>query len=717
MRNLSAKLILPVALAALVVAALPAPAQVEGVRFSLEPGADYYLWDDNMGLKDSPLYGGRLSADLGRFVALQGYYVVNDRVKTDLAKDTFEDWPEPSVVDQKLRVQNYGADLVFNLGRGPVVPFIKGGGGIVRLDPEDGEVFEQIVTRAGFGTRFDLYPRVCALIQIEDVMVRFDRTRLLPPEELPKPPPVDPKSNSIRHNLTFGAGLSFQLSGAPAGETNLDRAIQSRYSGGLFGASWPIEPYAGRLNYDKAAGLADQSLLGVRTGVNLGDLLGLRAYYWHGMNDSFDDTDPVQSWGGEAQFNLAAGQGVIPYLLLGVGHLDFLKDFRDDQGSERCDQGLLILGGGVGLTLSRSFRIDLAARDNIFSESDLSDLAQPSELLHNWAFSGGLSFILGGGRPQAGAAPAAAVTPGSAVAASSPGSAVIPYAPSGQVQPGASPPAPPPPPQAPQLVLGTDGRIVWASPPPAFPQSFQGERTVTLPVPTVGELYVRYGEPGGVSIVSGSGEVTPSPAATDEERLAVLERRLEERLSAWLDQRLAEERLSAPVEAPREAPSQTIVIPPAAPSLPASPVEGRSTIGVAKGGNILYPYLGVNLDYPEQFLVASRLDVGPIRPGSRIRLLPELALGFFNKGSFMFCVNTQYNFGKLERKGQLSPYAFAGLGVIRFGKGVDRDRTGAVFNLGYGLARNFGGWTAFVEHQGIDFFSLQRLNMGLRWPL
>jgi hypothetical protein len=727
---------------------LSAVAQGNGVRISLVPGADYYLWDDYMGLKDNTLYGGRLSADLGRFVSLQGYYLMNDAVKTDLTEVAFENWTDP-IVDQKIGLRNYGADLVFNLGHGPVVPFIRGGGGIFRFEPKEGEVFEQIAAKVGFGTRFAIDPRVRMQIHVEDVMMHLDRTRFLGLSEAPETPPVDPEKAGMRHNISVGVGLNFQLNGAPsAEETELDRAIRQRYSKGLFGASWPIEPFAGRLNFDKSAGLDDQPFLGIRTGVNLGDLLGVRGYYWRGMDDNFTGTEPIQSWGGEAQFNLTSGQGFVPYVLFGVGKIDFKNDYLDLDSLERSDQGLLILGGGVSLTLSQNLRIELSARDNIFSETDLKDISEPAELLHNWSFSGGLNFLVGkksnpaekyvplGQQPVAQVVPAVVVQP-------------VPLAgeaPAQQPVPGAVMVQPAPAPAAVQVVsLGV----------PGAPVSYQGDRTVTIPVPTVGEIYIRYGEPGGVTIASQGGAPGPgapavpgavgSSAALDEsirravreemaamglgrteaqaapevtgaegapvgemsdaERMDLLTRRLEDKLTAVLDERFAEQRDVIRSEAPREVPSQTVVVEPAT---AAPTVSGR---------NVVYPYVGVNLDYPEQFVVGGRLDIGPVRPGSKIRVLPEVAIGFFTKGSFMFAVNTQYNFGSVESKGRIGLYVFGGLGVIHFGKGVDRDRTEAVLNLGYGVTRNFGKWVVFAEHQGIDIFNMNRLNFGIRYPL
>ena len=101
-----------VAVLAVAVSANPPVAAQDGrVQFSLAPGLDYYLWDDNMGIKDDNLLGGRLSADFGKFVSLRGYYLMNDAVKTDLSDAVFEGWSGPAPGDQEFGLKTYGANV------------------------------------------------------------------------------------------------------------------------------------------------------------------------------------------------------------------------------------------------------------------------------------------------------------------------------------------------------------------------------------------------------------------------------------------------------------------------------------------------------------------------------------------------------------------------------------------------------------------------------
>jgi len=65
------------------------------------------------------------------------------------------------------------------------------------------------------------------------------------------------------------------------------------------------------------------------------------------MNDSYDDTARMQSYGGEARFNLASGQGAIPYLVVGAGQLDFMNGYRDEADSTRADPSVPTPGGGL----------------------------------------------------------------------------------------------------------------------------------------------------------------------------------------------------------------------------------------------------------------------------------------------------------------------------------------------------------------------------------
>jgi len=699
----------------------------QGLSLSLAPTIDYVTWDRQLGLSDVPLYGGRLSLNFGRIVSLQGHYLTNSKADTDLGAIRFDGEPISFDRNQELRINRYGADILLNLGLSQsFVPFLRFGGGVMQFQPEASTNFDVIALSAGGGLRVALLERLQAQLYVEDLMFRMDRGMLVRGQSPMQPGlGVDPDRTDIRHNLVFGGNIILNLGGHPSDqETELDRAIRSRYDGGLFGGSWTIEPYAGQVNFDSHALLDDQPLAGVRTGLNFGQLIGLRGYYWRGMTDGFDDTEPVQSYGGEAQFHLNSGQGAIPYVVVGAGQLDFLKKYLDESGAVRSDKTMLIVGGGLGFTLGRHFRVNAGARDYIFTESDPEALTEPGELLHNWAFTAGLTFLIGGkqsSRAEIDAFGRERWTPESTPGRQgdmNPSRERGTWRDTLEVSDGSGTSHSVTRGRATEYLVFPDSQRVV--------RSFQGDRIVAIPVPEVGEIYIRYGEPGGVKITSENYpqpvETTPpakpdgappvTPANTEDERLELLSRRLEERLGDRLEKRI-DERLKNLAPSTRGSSPQTVVITP--PSTAGDAGSTESVTVKTADRRTLHTYAGVNVDEPSQFILGARLDAGSIANNRCLRFVPELAFGLFNSGSFMVAGNALYNFGSIPGTNRIAPYVFTGLGLIRFGDGVSRDRTEGVLNLGYGITKPMGRWTGFLEHQAVDLFSLNRINAGIRW--
>ena len=211
-----------------------------------------------------------------------------------------------------------------------------------------------------------------------------DRSRLA---VRPRRRPTDaPDGEENHHNLLLSAGLVIPLSSFSEGSA----------AGGLRGGAIPLEPFAGRLNFADEVGLGDQNVAGVRTGIDFNSLFGARGFYWKGINEDVDGTDPVQAYGGEAQFNLNTGPGLSPYVVLGAGRLDFDGEFRDSLGLTPADRNLLILGGGLGFALSERVRLNVSARDYLFTREELGETRDTNDLLHNLMLSAGLTFSIGG---------------------------------------------------------------------------------------------------------------------------------------------------------------------------------------------------------------------------------------------------------------------------------------------------------------------------------
>jgi hypothetical protein len=233
----------------------------------------------------------------------------------------------------------------------------------------------------------------------EDVRFRVDRTLLL---AIPRQPagsaPFDEDARKLRSNLAYGAGLTIPLGGAVDAD---DRPASS-----LKDLSLPLDAFAGVLDWSDATGLRAQTVAGVRTGIDFGPLVGLRAYYWRGVERDFARRDGVQSWGAEAQFNLNSGSGVTPFLIGGAGQVDFTGSGVRASGAAAggdslrlrpADRTALIVGGGVKLPLTNAIALTAAARNYVTTRDSarLQDVNTGGQLRSNWQYTAGLSLGLG----------------------------------------------------------------------------------------------------------------------------------------------------------------------------------------------------------------------------------------------------------------------------------------------------------------------------------
>lgn len=375
-------------------AMLPAGAGAQDLRYSLTPTAEQVSWDNALGLDNTLLYGGRLGFVYGRRVELQGFYLTNQgadaKVRDLYSRLNVSNPPQ----NAGLGVRNYGAAFVYNFALGGFTPFLRAGGSVLRFEPDGGRRSDRVAFNYGGGLRFGKPGGLRFNVFAEDLRFRIDRTLLL---ALPAgaTPPVDVDANKLRSNLTYGAGLSVPLGG---GAATYDDTPQYQ----LGNVALPVEAFAGQHNFASSSGLPRQYVAGVRTGIDFGPLVGLRAYYWRGVNDNFNRQQGVQSYGGEAQFALNAGPGINPFLIGGAGQINFLDSYDGGRPGgipvpRPADQTALILGGGVKIPIGTRFQLTGAARNYLAARGGTTqNVAEASQLRSNWQYSAGLSFGLGG---------------------------------------------------------------------------------------------------------------------------------------------------------------------------------------------------------------------------------------------------------------------------------------------------------------------------------
>jgi hypothetical protein len=133
-------------------------------------------------------------------------------------------------------------------------------------------------------------------------------------------------------------------------------------------------------------------------------------------------------------------------------------------------------------------------------------------------------------------------------------------------------------------------------------------------------------------------------------------------------------------------------------------------------------YSGATVGDGTQLLVGGRLDFGAIAPSvPGFRLVPELAVGTGGGGTSTYvAANALYEVGPVFR---VRPRVAIGAGLLNFSSPVGtRDGLNVVVTPSYGASvpistfRTFGRAPELVvEHQGVNFFALNRLLVGIGW--
>jgi len=587
--------------------AAPASAQFRDVAYTFEPTVQGVFNADNASFQEEPLYGGLLGLGFGRYFQVGAEYLVNTNVRTDLTNVG----RLGGLPNRDLDVRRYGARMRVNLYDRRIIPYLTVGSGVLRLEPEAREATRTIYGLAGGGIAFTLQDWFRMSVSGELLSYRYDPVATYLG-------PAGASGSTLGTQLVtqpaVTTSISLFLGGrSPDEQTAVDQALQQQFGGrgALGGVRLFVNPFYGRVEFNDALGFPkDQNLAGVTAGVDLGPYIGLRGFYWRGTEGNTVTEDfgggfeDIQMYGSELQFrlNLGLGQGFVPYARLGGGYMDVLSGYADDipEGTTPPEDGFFgIGGGGLEVPISRSFKLSGGVRGLLMDNPNQEEAGDPGDLYGSLMYTAGIEFRLGGGRdepeppqpqpmpqPQAEAQEQPAEEPTVAEAAEEPG-AQQPQAEESAVQP--TPPAAEG--EAPterqlspfeeqllarldslesslqslqqrQAAADTAAQRAAAQAPapeqPAKPQSNVSDRTMTIPVPEEGEVYLRFGE--GTAPVTVQGDTAtaarPQPSATGE---TVTPAEVEQRLQQALRQQLAERAQSDTAEALRRADLERII--------------------------------------------------------------------------------------------------------------------------------------------------------------
>lgn len=703
-------------------------AQVTGISYTLTPVAERIYFDNNAGLADGTLIGGRLGLAFGEYTELSGIYLESTGLTTDFTRfadlgeehrDAFEALPSRDV-----STRQQGANLKFNLGRGTIFPFVSIGTGIVEFDPEMMDRSRVIYLSGAAGLQFGLGDRFGLLVQVQDLVYRYTPSNVLLSEtDLADLGLTASDFRQVNvNNLALRVGLQMYAGGRPRGElTEVDHSLRSQFSNGLAGIRLQVEPIGGRIDFRDVLGYRErQRVAGVLAGIDLGPYLGLRGFYWRGVEEgALTDFDDLQAYGGEVKLKFGAVMGrLMPHLVLGGGYLDVLQGYEGNGVTQPVDRPFASGGAGFSIPLTGAIELHGGARAILLTTEDVENVSDPSDISANFFYSGGISFGLGGGRAAA-SRPAVEATRASRDL--TPAETELERA-RRQID-------------SLQVALQRErrfGSVVPTSDTAAVVQSEprSGPRWITVPIPETGELYVRYGDPGAAAaagrtppgmvyvdpetgnVVDGPTTSAPlealDPSLTSDDVEAIVrdvvgrelrasgreqiiprgdaaaetERRLLERI-AELEQRLAA----------READSQTV--------LRRFDVDRASYELEA-----IAPFAGVGFSNAQIGVAGLRADVRSLSLDG-VRILPELVAAIGADGvSYGINVDVAFPLGFQVRS--FRPYAGLGLGL------VTADGAELVFNVLAGVEQAGLYGRFFAEYMSQDFFDLNRIVAGYR---
>ncbi|MEF8816360.1 MAG: hypothetical protein V5A58_06200 [Salinibacter sp.] len=758
-------------LLAALMAARPVTAQFRDVGYTFEPGVQGVFEDDAAAIGSSTLYGGALGLSFGRYFQASAEYFANTGARTDFSNiDRLN-----GLVNRDVDVRRLGTRLRFNLYDRRVIPYLTVGSGVMQFDPDGAERTRTIYGTAGGGVTFSAYDRYRISVGAEMLGYRYD-----PVATFLGPTGAQnfETGTELVTSPALTASLALYLGGRSLEEqTVVDQALQEQFGGGGFlrGVQLYVNPFHGRIEFNDALGFPkDQNLSGVNAGVSLGPYVGLRGFYWRGrqgtavtdnLTGGFEE---LQMYGGELKLrlNLAPGRGFVPYAKVGGGYLDVLGGYSGDIPESTLPPEDRFFGmGGIGLEvpLTQSVKFSGGARGLVMDNPNTVEAGDPGDLYGSLMYTAGIEFRIGGGRtdrptprPQPEPVLAPADTPEAEDDTTSEQQRLRARADSLEraltaLQTGSG---------RPSRADTTGGPVVG---PAARQQSNLSDRTMTVPVPESGEIYVRFGDDAQPQVRSSrqgaqadgpaqavpedveqrvrkalrqqlqqQGRADSARALTDAdiERLirqtvrdAVTQREAgrtrrdqqhEETAQAQRVQRLQDQvdklqrQLQEQERAEQPQPSRS------APAGDGTQPFYRETLGRPltylvpivgfRGGKVTnQAHLGLRADYRTS-------------PTSRFHIIPEFGLGvgngqlspsFFVSGAYSFLRNTTTELVGVP----LEPYAGLGGGISSLGGFTFEPVLISTFGLDY---RFQGGRRVFLEYSTFDAFSSHRVHVGVR---
>ncbi|MGQ2106497.1 outer membrane beta-barrel protein [Ornithobacterium rhinotracheale] len=387
---------------------IQANAQVEDVSVTLSPTASYNWFDNNSAIKDGLMIGGRVGFGFGEYFELRALYEKSVDLKSEIDKLDIkgEDWKKftEKFESRNVDVERIGGEMKANIPTGgALAPYVTLGSGVQKLK-HDGLKDEQIYLSLGLGTKVNLSDRVVLNLEGKNTAYNLNRANVLFQEagksELEKA--LGDSRDDRMYNWSVLAGLQFYLGGREPGTlTELDRAYLRKFSGGLSGFKFVVEPGVAQIKFNDDLNLRDTYLVGGTAGFDFNQFIGLRGFYYQAtQNEEFKKFDDLAMYGADIVARLNVARGLTPYITLGGGYLNAYSSYEGERPS-LVDPSSYFVKGGLGLNVPIGTYLDVFGAANLLYTTNVNDaeglkeIQRPSELKQSQMYNVGLRFKLG----------------------------------------------------------------------------------------------------------------------------------------------------------------------------------------------------------------------------------------------------------------------------------------------------------------------------------
>jgi len=389
-------------------------AQMEDIGVTLQPTASYNWFDKNTAIDDGVMLGGRVGFGFGEAIELRALYEKSVDIKNTIKDLNFgsEEFLE-NFTSRDVKIERIGGEFKANIPtRGTFVPYITLGAGVQKLKvniaeenlPEVERKSEQIYANLGLGTQIKLADRFFLSLEAKNTVFNMNPADVLYREGTQSGVGDWLNDREDRmYNWNVLAGLQFYLGGRqPGSMTDLDRAYYRKFSGGLSGLKFILEPGGSYINFNNKSNLQDTYLLGGKVGFDLNQFIGLRGFYYQATKDEEISTkwDDMAIYGGDIVAKLNVARGIVPYLELGGGYMNVYGSYQGVSPFLPVPESGYFAKGGVGISIpiSKNFEIFGSASLMYTSQranNDLENIISPTELTRHNIYNTGIRIQLG----------------------------------------------------------------------------------------------------------------------------------------------------------------------------------------------------------------------------------------------------------------------------------------------------------------------------------